>query len=39
MLTPSTLNPVTITKQVVGAALEVVDNALDITAEYAERLE
>ncbi|KAG8950753.1 hypothetical protein FRC04_007172 [Tulasnella sp. 424] len=37
MLTPSTLNPVTITKQVVGAALEVVDNALDITAEYAER--
>lgn len=40
-ITPSSLNPVTITKQVVGSvvgsALEVVDNALDITAEYAER--
>lgn len=40
-LAPTTLNPVTITKHAVGAvvggALEVLDNTLHATAEYAER--
>ncbi|KAG8911376.1 hypothetical protein FRC00_006624, partial [Tulasnella sp. 408] len=40
-ITPTTLNPVTITKNAVGAvvggALEVLDNTLHATAEYAER--
>ncbi|KAG8993271.1 hypothetical protein FRB90_000735 [Tulasnella sp. 427] len=34
---PNTLNPVTLTKQAVGAALHVVDKTLDVTAEYAEQ--